>query len=340
MSAPRLSGRQTTPMLDDKSWNILTSMEKLTALTMGDELANIARTRPDVVAVTADLASNNGLDVFREAFPDRFIDTGIAEQNMMSVAAGLASAGFIPYVATFAAFASLLCAEQLRTDVAYTKMKVRVLSHHAGIATGFYGTSHHAVEDIAVTRAMGNMTVVSAADGNAIRGLIRATVDVDGPVYIRIGRGAEKPIYDEVPSFEPGRFFQLREGRDATIIATGIGVKAALDGADMLAADGVSIRVLDAAYLKPFDEAGVIAAAKQTGVILTVEEHNPYGGLGSAVGDVLASSGLGVRFAKLALPDDYALVAPPTHLYRHYGLTGEGVVDKLRPLLASLSEPA
>jgi len=328
------------PMLDHVSWNVLTSTVKLTQFPMGEELVALARRREDVVALTADLASSNGLSEFRDTFPARFVNTGIAEQNMMSIAAGLASAGLTPYVSTFASFASLLCAEQLRTDLAYTKMKVRILAHHAGVSMGFYGTSHHAVEDIAVTRAMGNMTVVSAADGNAIRGLIRATVDVDGPVYIRIGRGAEKPIYDEVPSFEPGRFFQLREGRDATIIATGIGVKAALDGADMLAADGVSIRVLDAAYLKPFDEAGVIAAAKQTGVILTVEEHNPYGGLGSAVGDVLASSGLGVRFAKLALPDDYALVAPPTHLYRHYGLTGEGVVDKLRPLLASLSEPA
>ena len=333
MSAPRLSGRQTTPMLDDKSWNILTSMEKLTALTMGDELANIARTRPDVVAVTADLASNNGLDVFREAFPDRFIDTGIAEQNMMSVAAGLASAGFIPYVATFAAFASLLCAEQLRTDVAYTKMKVRVLSHHAGIATGFYGTSHHAVEDIAVTRAIGNLTVTAAADGNAIRGLIRATLDIDGPAYIRIGRGAEKTVYPEVPTFEYGRFVRHREGSDLTVIGCGIMVKSALDAADILAAEGISIRVLDAVYLKPLDEAAILAAARETGGILTAEEHNPNGGLGSAVGELLALNGVPTRFAKLALPDDYVLVAPPTHLYRHYGLSGDGVAKAVRALL-------
>jgi transketolase len=191
------------------------------------------------------------------------------------------------------------------------------------------------VEDIAVTRAMGHMTVVSAADGNAIRGLIRSTVDVDGPVYIRIGRGAEKPIYDTVPNFERGRFVKLREGHDATIIATGLGVKAALDGADLLAQGGLSVRVLDAVYLKPLDEEAVIDAARNTGAILTVEEHNPHGGLGSAVADVLATSGVATRFAKLALPDDYALVAPPTQLYRHYGLTGDGIAEAVRKLLTS-----
>lgn len=322
------------PVLDPASWNILTSMPKLSALTMSAELEALAATRDDIVVLTADLASSNGLDSFQRAYPDRFVNTGIAEQNMMSVAAGMASTGLIPFVATFASFASLLCAEQLRTDLAYTKMKVRVLAHHAGISMGFYGTSHHAVEDIAVTRAMGNMTVVSACDGNAIRGLIRATIDVDGPVYIRIGRGAEKTVYDEIPVFAPGRFVSLREGQDATIIATGIGVRAALDAADLLAVEGIATRVLDAAYIKPLDTDAILAAARETGAILTVEEHNPYGGLGSAVGEVIAEAGIAIRFRKHALPDDYALVAPPTHLYRHYGLTGQGVADALKALLA------
>lgn len=321
------------PVLDPSSWNIQTSMPKLTALTMSAELEELARTREDIVVLTADLGSSNGLDAFQRRYPDRYINTGIAEQNMMGVAAGLASTGLTVYAATFASFASLLCAEQLRTDLAYTRMKVRVLAHHAGISMGFYGTSHHAVEDIAVTRAMGNMTVVSAADGNAIRGLIRATVDVDGPVYMRIGRGAEWPVYDTMPVFEHGRFVTLRDGGDATVITTGLGVKAALDAADILAESGISVRVLDAAYLKPIDEAGILAAARETGAILTVEEHNPYGGLGSAVADVLACAGVATRFAKLALPDDYALVAPPTQLYRHYGLTGEGVAKALTALL-------
>ena len=300
---------------------------------MSAELEDLADHCDDIVVLTADLASSNGLDSFQRKFPDRFVNTGIAEQNMMSIAAGLAACGHIAFVATFASFASLLCAEQMRTDLAYTRMKVRILAHHAGISMGFYGTSHHAVEDIAVTRAMGNMTVVSAADGNAIRGLIRATLDVDGPVYIRIGRGAEKPVYDDVPVFEHGRFVMLREGSDAAIIATGIGTKAAIDAADQLASGGISVRVLDAAYIKPLDVPAILAAARETGAILTVEEHNPYGGLGSAVGEVLAEAGLGIRFAKLALPDDYALVAPPTRLYRHYGLTAEGVAEALSRIL-------
>lgn len=318
--------------LDPASWNIQTSMPKLTALTMSAELEELAAARPELVVLTADLASSNGLDAFQQRFPDRFINTGIAEQNMMSIAAGLAASGHIAYVSTFASFASLLCAEQLRTDMAYTRQKVRILSHHAGISMGFYGTSHHAVEDIAVTRAMGHMTVVSACDGNAIRGLIRSTIDVDGPVYIRIGRGAEKPVYDDVPDFVHGRFVTLRDGKDATIIATGIGVKAALDAADMLAPE-LSVRVLDAVYLKPIDTDAICAAARDTGAILTVEEHNPHGGLGGAVAEVLAESGIVTRFRRHALPDEYALVAPPTHLYRHYGLTGDGVAQALRKLL-------
>jgi len=324
----------TVSVPDPASWNIQTSLAKLTGLTMADELIAMARERPDIVVMTADLSTSNGLDEFQRALPDRFINTGIAEQNMMSIAAGLASTGMIPYVSTFAAFASLLCAEQLRTDLAYTKMKVRILAHHAGISMGFYGTSHHAVEDIAVTRAMGNMTVVSAADGNAIRGLLRATLDVDGPVYIRIGRGAEKTVYEDKPIFEHGRFVTLRDGTDATLIATGVGVRAAIDAAALLEGEGLSVRVLDAVYLKPLDEAAILAAAAETGAILTVEEHNPYGGLGSAVADVIACSGRAVRFAKHALPDDYVLVAPPTHLYRHYGLTGEGVAQALKKALA------
>ncbi|MET0145786.1 MAG: transketolase C-terminal domain-containing protein [Ilumatobacteraceae bacterium] len=319
--------------LDAASWNIETSLPKLSALTMGDELSAMADERDDIVVLTADLALSNGTNVFQARHPRRFFNTGIAEQNMMSVAAGMAASGLVPYVSTFASFASLLCAEHLRTDLAYTKLPVRVLSHHAGISMGFYGTSHHAVEDLAVTRAIGGMTVVTPCDGNAIRGILRATVDVDGPVYIRIGRGAERAVYDDVPTFEPGRFATLRNGADATVIATGQGVTAALEAAALLAAEGVDVRVLDAVYVKPLDADAILAAATETGAVLTVEEHNPHGGLGGAVAEVLAEAGLGVRFRRHSLPDDYALVAPPTQLYRHYGLTGPGVADALRTLL-------
>lgn len=322
-----------TAPFDPASWNIETSLPKLGGLTMGDELATLGETRPDIVVLTADLMFSNATNAFRDRFPDRFINTGIAEQNMVSVAAGLASTGFKPYVTTFASFASLLCAEQIRTDLAYTRMPVRIVAHHAGISMGFYGTSHHAVEDIALMRAIGNMTIVSPCDGAAVRGVIRATVDVDGPVYIRVGRGAEKVVYDDVPEFQHGRFVKLREGDQASIIATGVGVRAALDAAELLAGEGVLVRVLDAVYLKPLDAEAVLAAARETGAILTVEEHNPHGGLGGAVAEVLAEAGLGIKFRRHALPDGYALVAPPTHLYRHYGLTGPGVAEALKQLI-------
>jgi len=323
-----------TGSLSSESWNILTSQPKLKSLVMGDELADMAETRADIVMMTADLMFSNGSQGFQQRHPDRYINTGIAEQNMMSVAAGLAASGFVPYVSTFASFASLLCAEQMRTDIAYPNLKVRILAHHAGISMGFYGTSHHAVEDLALTRAMANMTVVTACDANATRGILRATLDAPGPVYIRTGRGADKQVYDHVPDFAPGRFQAIREGRHATIIATGVGVRPALDAAEALAAEGLSVRVLDAVYIKPLDREAILAAAVETGAVLTVEEHNPNGGLGGAVAEVLAEAGLGVRFRRHALPDDYALVAPPTHLYRHYGLSPEGIQQALLAVLA------
>jgi transketolase len=271
---------------------------------------------------------------FADRHPDRFVNVGIAEQNMVSMAAGLAACGFIPYVSTFASFASLLCAEQLRTDLAYPAMPVRVLAHHAGIAMGFYGTSHHATEDLALTRAMAGMTVVSAADANALRALLRATVDVPGPVYIRFGRGREKTVYETPPALEHGRFLTVRPGSDATLIATGISVRAGLDAAELLAAaEGIDLRVLDAAYVKPLDEAAILAAAAETAVIVTSEEHSVIGGLGGAVAEVLASHGAATRLHRHGIDDEYALIAPPTHLYRHYGFSGEGLAQVVREAL-------
>jgi transketolase len=320
--------------LDPKSWNVATSLPLLYSLVAGEELADMADERDDILVLTADLMTSNRTSDFAVRHPGRFINVGIAEQNMVSMAAGLASCGHIPYVSTFASFASLLCAEQLRTDLAYPGMRVRVLAHHAGIAMGFYGTSHHAVEDLAVTRSMAGMTVVTAADGNALRAVLRATVDHDGPVYIRMGRGREKPVYDAPPALEHGRFVRVRAGDDLTVIATGVGVHAALAAAELLEDDGLSIQVLDAVYVKPLDEAAILAAAEQTRAILVVEEHSVLGGLGGAVAQVLAVAGARTRLAVHGLPDEPALIAPPTHLYRHYGLSPDGVAGRLRELAA------
>lgn len=328
-----MSQSSGTP-LDEKSWNVDTSLPLMYSLVAGEELADMADERDDILVMTADLMTSNRTGDFAARHPARFVNVGIAEQNMVSMAAGLATCGFVPYVSTFASFASLLCAEQLRTDLAYPGLKVRVLAHHAGISMGFYGTSHHAVEDIAITRSIAGMTVATAADAAATRALLRATVDHDGPVYLRLGRGREKPVYAEPPSVELGRFLTVREGTDATVIATGIGVHAAAEAADRLAEDGLRLRVLDAIFVKPLDRDAVLAAARESGGILVVEEHNVLGGLGGAVAEVLALAGVGTRVRFHGIQDEYALIAPPTHLYRHYGFTADGIASRVRELLA------
>jgi len=315
------------------SWNVTTSLPGLQAFVAGQELADLVDGGVDLVVLTADLATSNRLTDFADRHPRRFFNTGIAEQNMMSMAAGLAACGHQAWVGTFAAFASLLCAEHLRTDLAYTGVPVRVLAHHAGISMGFYGTSHHAVEDIAVTRAIAGLVVMAPCDGPTTSACVRAAALEPGPVYLRLGRGSERDVHPRDVTVERGRFLTVRDGDDATVIATGIGTGAAAAAADRLADEGVHVRVLDAVYLKPLDVDAVVAAGRETGRILTVEEHNVLGGLGSAVAETLALNGVPARIEKLGLEDEYALVAPPTHLYRHYGLTADGVADRLRSLL-------
>jgi transketolase len=210
---------------------------------------------------------------------------------------------------------------------------VRLLAHHAGISFGFYGTSHHATEDIAIARSIEKLVVVSPCDAVATRAVLRETVDYPGPVYVRLGRGREIQVYEEAPHLEYGRFVQVRSGKDATIIATGITVAFALAAAEILSAEDVDVQVLDAVFLKPIDEEGILLAAAATGCVLTVEEHGKFGGLGGAVAEVLAESGVSVKFHRQSLPDEYALIAPPTALWKHYGLSGVGIAENVRKLL-------
>jgi len=320
-------------MTDRASWNVASSVSNLSSFVAQDELAELVDHGEDIVVLTADLATSNRLAEFAERHPDRFFNTGIAEQNMMSMAAGLAACGHQVFVSTFASFASLLCAEHLRTDLAYTGLPVRVLATHAGISMGFYGTSHHAVEDIAVTRAIAGLTVMAPCDAATTRACIRASLEEPGPVYLRLGRGREPDVHGDDVVVQRGRFLTVRDGGDATVIATGIGVAQAAAAADRLATEGIGVRVLDAVSLKPLDTDAIEAAARHTGRILTVEEHNVVGGLGSAVAETVALAGLTARIDKLGLNDEYALVAPPTHLWRHYGLSADGIADRVRALV-------
>jgi transketolase len=252
---------------------------------------------------------------------------------MVSAAAGMATAGAMPFVATFASFLALLCCEQIRMDVAYTKLPVRLIGHHTGIALGFYGTSHHATEDISTMRALAGLTVVSPADGPQLRAAIRASADWPEPIYFRISRGRDPQVYDDDVPFEFGRAITHSEGTDLSIIACGTQVHPALAAAEALRAEGFSVGVVDMVTIKPLDADAVRAAARAR-IVLTVEEHNILGGLGSAVAEVMAEEPSAARLVRHGIRDEYSLIAPPTHLYAHYGLDAAGVAGIARGELA------
>ena len=309
-----------------------TPASRLPAFVLGEELGDMADRDPRVIVMTADLASANRTTEFRDRHPERFFDFGIAEKNMITTAAGMASAGLVPYAATFAAFCAILCAEQIRTDCAYTDLPVRVLGHHSGMSMGFYGTSHHALEDLAMMRTIAGLMVVCTTDANHLRAVLRASLDHPGAMYIRMGRGRDPEVYGAVPEIAFGRAIRLREGADLTIIATGAQVRAALDAAESLAGHGIQARVVDMFTIKPLDEAEIRAAAAETGAILTVEEHNIIGGLGSAVAEVLVECER-LPFRRHGMPDEYALIGPPAGLYAHYRLDAPGVTAVALELL-------
>lgn len=300
---------------------------------VGAFLAHLVQQRDDIVVLSADLGG--ALAQVREARPDRYIEMGIAETNSVSVAAGLAASGFIPYIVSMGPFGALKTGEQYRTDIASTNLPVRMVARLAGVAMGFFGTSHHAVEDIAITRSITNLTVVATSDRNSTIGLLRSTIDYPGPVYFRVSEGITAEIHPRIPEIERGKFLTVRDGSDLTIIGTGIGVQAGLGACELLEQEGVSVRLLDAAYLKPLDEAAILDAARNTGAILTVEEHNVVGGLGTAVAEVIARNGIATKLQLFGLPDEHLEVSLPPVLLKHYGLTGDGVAEQARKLLAS-----
>lgn len=326
-------GGGSAPLKDAKSFDG-TDTKSIPAFVFGEELADLADHDPRVVVLTADLARSNRSTDFAARHPCRFLNTGIAEKNMITMAAGLASCGYVPFAATFASFSALLGYEQIRTDCAYPKMPVRIVGHHSGMSMGFYGTSHHALEDLGALRTMAGLTVVCATDANHLRALLRLSMDHPGAMYIRLGRGRDPEVYPEVPDLAIGRAVRLREGSDLTVIATGSEVRPALAAADLLAADGLSVRVVDMHTISPLDKAEVLDAGR-TGAILTVEEHNLTNGLGTAVAQTLLEAGLSkVAFRSHGVPDEYVPVGPPAALYAHYRLDAPGIAAVAKELLA------
>lgn len=300
----------------------------------GDVLVELGKRDPRIVAVTADLGGSTRIGRFREAFPDRYFNVGVAEQNMMAVAAGLASTGLVPVVSSYAVFASLRAAEFVRTDLAYNRRNVKVVGTLGGVSFGQGGPTHHALEDIALMRAVPGIVVMAPADGWETGAALEAAVAHEGPVYMRIGRSMEALVHSSRDfSFELGKAMTLREGSDVTVIACGTAVQYALSAADRAAESGVSVRVVNMHTLKPLDDEAVLAALADTRRIVTAEDHNVIGGLGSAVADVIAVSGKGCALRKLGHQDCYAGMGIPEDLVQRAGFCDDGILAAITALM-------
>lgn len=323
------------------NWNAYDASTMTAREIYGRTLAALAEGNDKIVGLTADLEKTTAIKFFADKFPDRFFNVGIAEQNMLGIAAGLAKAGLIPFASTMAVFACLRAGEQLRTDIAYQNLPVRIIATHAGISFGHAGTTHHCTEDFAILRAIPNMTVICPADGIETSKAVQACVDTPGPVYIRIGRGFEPPCYENDDyTYEIGKAITMREGTDLTIICCGIAVLQAVNAARTLAEnDGLSVRVINMHTIKPIDKEAILKAVSETRRILTVEEHNVLGGLGDAVASVIAESGMGCVFRKHGLQDTFAAIGYAEDLYAHYGLDANGIVDQVREMMGREYEP-
>jgi len=317
------------------TWTVYDANSMSQAEIYGHVLCEIGDERKDVVGLTADLAKSTKIGLFGDKFPERFFNVGIAEQNLFGVAAGMALSGMTPFVSTMAAFASMRACEQVRTDICYQNLNCKIIATHGGISFGTAGSTHNAQEDVAIMRSFPNMTVIIPADGIETANAVRACVDWDGPVYIRVGRGFEPTWYDtEDYGFQIGKAVTVSEGTDITLICCGVTVLQAAEAAKVLKdEDGLSVRVLNLHTIKPLDEEAVLKAVLETRRVITFEEHNIYGGLGSAVADVIAESGKGCAFEKVGLPDAFSLVGYPEDLYAHYKLDTNGIIEKVREVM-------
>ena len=300
----------------------------------GQTLIELGNEREDIVVMDADLAAATKTGMFKKTHPDRFFNAGIAEGNMMSIAAGLAACGKTVFASSFAMFAAGRAFEQIRNSIAYPHLNVKIAASHAGISVGEDGATHQCCEDIAIMRAIPGMVIINPADAPEAKAAVRAAADYDGPVYLRLGRLAVPVFNDEDVDFEIGKGKVMREGTDVTIIATGLEVNEAMIAADTLAAEGIDARVVNMATIKPIDKDLILACAAETGAIVTAEEHNVIGGLGSAVAEVLVESGKPVPMLRVGVEDTFGRSGPALELLDLYGLTAPHIVDKTKAVLA------
>lgn len=299
----------------------------------GKALAELSKTNSNVVVLDADLSKSTKTADFKAVAPERFFNMGIAEANMIGVAAGLSTCGKIPFVSTFAMFAAGRAFEQIRNSLCYPKLNVKVCATHAGLTVGEDGASHQAIEDLALMRSIPNLVVISPSDGIEAEAAIKAVAEYNGPCYVRLGRLAVNVINDN-PSykFEIGKGIKLSEGNDVTIVATGIMVDTAIEAKNVLAEEGINARVINIHTLKPLDTALLVEAAKETGAIVTVEEHSIIGGLGSAVAEALCEE-CPVPVIKVGVNDTFGESGKPNELLEKYGLTVDAVVTAAKKSL-------
>ena len=306
--------------------------KQATRQAYGDALVELGANNKDLVVMDADLSKSTMTVGFSKAFPERFFNMGIAEQNMYGVAAGLAASGKTVVASTFAMFATGRAFEIIRNSIGYPHLNVKICATHAGVTVGEDGASHQAIEDIALMRSIPGMTVLNPSDGVSAKKAVEAAVAMDGPVYVRLGRAAVPFVYDEDMDFEIGKGLTVKEGSDVTIIATGIMVNEAIQAAEKLEAEGISARIIDIHTIKPIDEEIIIKAAKETKGIVTAEEHSVIGGLGSAVAEVTAKNAP-AKIKMIGIQDRFGQSGKPDQLMKEYGLTADDIVAACKELL-------
>ena len=296
----------------------------------GNALVELGAEHDNLIVLDADLAAATKTGMFKKAYPDRHIDCGIAECNMMGIAAGLSTTGIVPFASTFAMFAAGRAFEQVRNSIGYPHLNVKIGATHAGISVGEDGATHQCNEDIALMRTIPGMVILNPADDVEAKACVKAAYEYNGPVYLRFGRLAV-PVINDRPDykFELGKGVVLREGKDVTIVATGLCVSSALEAAEKLAADGIDAKIINIHTIKPLDEELIVAAAKETGKVVTVEEHSVIGGLGSAVCDALAEK-CPVPVKKIGVQDVFGESGPAAALLAKYKLDGEGVYEQVK----------
>ncbi len=296
----------------------------------GKALVELGGINDKVVVLDADLAAATKTGMFKKAYPEKFFDCGIAESNMMGVAAGLASTGYTVFASTFAMFAAGRAYEQVRNSIAYPYLNVKIGATHAGISVGEDGASHQCCEDIALMRAIPGMTIINPADDVEARAAVLAAAEYEGPVYMRFGRLAVPRIFDEDYKFEWGKAVVLNEGTDVTICATGLMVNEAIEAQKLLAAEGISAEVINVHTIKPLDADTILKSAEKTGAIVTAEEHSIIGGLGSAISEAVCENGKAVPVVKLGVNDVFGKSGPAVELLHIYGLDAQNIVEKAK----------